>query len=363
MNTTLKLLFLALFQVANLFSIPQYQIIDLGLQQYTSTKVTSINDNGWVSGIIKDGGYTYIFVLDENKNLAKRAEKMFVRRPLINNSNEVFGTVIVWTGSGQWEFETDMVYKWTNPFSYFQCLYFQHLGLPWEHSWAYGINKDGNVWDINELGQILVMNSTSLTEAEDELFENKIWIYEGDDFYKIEDKNFTAGFKINNASQVLGSTVTGSVLDKNRMDKASVYDHKDKSIRIFDFPDRSVGTDINDNGQVVGTYYDPQEKIFEGFLADLSGNITKISNFEPDVISNRGEIIGTYIYGKKKDQLALWKDGTVTDLKEVVDLVDDQGNKWDSIDSIVACNNAGYLIGNGTINGHRHGFILAPIQK
>src|SRR5690349_13868660 len=91
----------SLFQLTNL-SAEGYQLIDLGLQKYKTSDVTSINDRGWISGVLKDGSYYYIFVLDENKNITTRYERMDTFIPLINNSNEVFGSLIETTTTGNW---------------------------------------------------------------------------------------------------------------------------------------------------------------------------------------------------------------------------------------------------------------------
>ena len=373
LNAMFLILTFTIMQTTSLVSFEKYQIIDLGLQKYEASYVTSVNDNGWVSGILYEGGYRYIFVLDENKNLAKRYEKMDTPIPYINNSNEVFGSIINRTSSGDWNYDEELVYKWENPFNYFQYFNFHHLGHPrWQASGPFNF-KSNLVWDVNDLGQILVMNHVTRSDATNELSDNSIWVYDDklandavwiqDNFHKIEDPNFTAGYKINNHSQILGSTLTGSKIDKNRAEHASIYHFADKTLHILDFPDDSWGIDLNDNGQVAGCFYEPSEDILKGFLAEPSGQIIEISNFFPDLISNQGEIFGTYIYGKKKDELAVWKDGEMVDLKDLVNMVDDKGNVWDSIKEIVDVNNSGYVIGNGKIKGVRHGFLLKPISQ
>jgi hypothetical protein len=377
MKSILKAITLALtvsvVQTTSLFSFEQYQIMNLGLQEYKSSRVTSVNDNGWISGIVNEDGYNYIFVLDENKKLTKRYERMDTANPLINNSNEVFGSLVQRTENANWYFDEEVVYKWENPFNFFQYFNFFHLGHPREGASGPFNFKSNVVWDVNNLGQILVMNSVTISDAIDELSDNSIWVYDEklindalwiqDGFHKINDPNFTAGYKINNHSQILGSSLEGSKLTKDRMERASIYNFSDKTLRILDFPDASWGYDLNDNGQVVGGFYDPNDDIIKGFLSDPSGQITEISNLDPGLISNKGEVFGTYIYGKKKNQLATWKDGETVDFKDLVSLVDDKGNKWDSIEEIVDVNNNGYLIGNGKIGGVRHGFLLKPISQ
>lgn len=376
MRASLKAMFLTLtlsiLQTAKIVSFEQYQIIDLGLQKYQSSYATSINDNGWISGILREDGYNYIFVIDENKKLAKRYEKMDTANPYINNNNEVFGSIIRRADDGNWYFDEEIVYKWENPFNFFQYFNFHLLGNPRGQFSGPFEFKSNVVWDLNDKGQILVMNNLTRGDATDELRDNSVWVHDEktpteewftNGFHKIEDPNFTAGYKINNHSQILGSSLTGSKIDKNRTEHASVYHFTEKTLQILDFPSDSWGYDINDNGQVVGDFYDPIDDMYIGFFAEPSGQITEISNFTPDVISNQGDVFGTYIYGNKKNQLAVWKDGEIKDLKELVNFVDDNGNKWDSITAIDEVNNHGYVIGTGKINGVKHAVLLKPVSQ
>lgn len=362
----LMILFFALF-LFHITGLPgtekHYQLIDLGLQKYEISDASSINDQGFICGSLVDRGYSYIFVLDPDGKIATRNEDMLSYKIIINNYNEVYGSLVNRTEDGYWEFSQELVYQWQNPFRYFQYFNFHHLGWPKNHRCTAFNFVRNVVWDANDLGQVVVMNKSNFKEVSDELdFDNAIWIYNQGDFHKIENKEFSAGFKINNSSQVLGYFVTGSSMNKNRIYHTSIYDFNNNTVTVLEFPASSVGHDLNDLGQVVGIFFNLQEQQIMGFLYEPSGEIIYLSNFKPKAINNKGQIIGAYIYDEKKDKPAILDEsGQLYPLDDLTSLVDDKGNTWDSLDSLTNINNEGLIIGNGTINGKMHSFLLKPI--
>lgn len=347
--------------VTTLFAVEtQYQIVDLGLNDYETSVVTSINNQGWVSGTLWKGGYSAVFVVDENKKLAKSWINCD-GGSFINNNNEVYGSLITRVERFNWTFDEERVYKWINPFNYFQYFNFYDLYCPkGAYSFAYDF-KSNIVWDVNDLGQVLVMNTPTKSLATDELSHNLVWLYDNGEYVKIQNPQFTAGFKVNNHSQILGSYSTGSKLHKDRQRHLSIYNFHDKTVRTFDFPGDALGADINDNGQIIGYFYDPTDDLYKGFLIEASGEMVELNNFSPIAINNKGVILGHYIYAEKKDQCAIWENGVFQDLNEIVTLVDDNNNSWDSIDDISDINDDGDLIGCGTINNKTRGLVLKKL--
>ena len=71
--------------------------------------------------------------------------------------------------------------------------------------------------DVNDLGQMLVMNNRSISDAINETStkKNLIWVYDKGNYNKIQNKQLEAAFKINNHSQILGYFHTGSSLNHN----------------------------------------------------------------------------------------------------------------------------------------------------
>ncbi|MCE5317157.1 MAG: hypothetical protein LLG04_07320 [Parachlamydia sp.] len=353
---------LFLFQSTSLMAIAQrYQLVDLGLSAYTSSDVVSINENGVVCGYLMDGKTSRIFVIDSsNKKLALRQEDFFSYRLKINNNNEIFGSFAHRTGDAHWYFSEELVFKWINPFNFIQYFNFKHVGYPKGRRTTSHNFKPNVFWDANDLGQILVMDVRSYSTAMDETGKNGIWLYDNKEFQKIENPGFEAGFRLNNRGEILGCYHTGSVLKKNRLAHVSVYNYPAHSVRKIDLPGDAVGQDINDQGQVVGNFYHPQEQMIIGFLAAATGEYTPLINFWPYRMNNLGQVVGEYLY-EKKGQPAVWDSGECYDLSVLTGLKDDRGNVWDSLDTLNGINDKGEIIGNGTINGKTHAFVLKPI--
>ena len=353
------------FHAASLFGIANYQLVDLNLKGYTSSDVTSINAKGYICGHLLDGRKRYIFVLDPNQKITTRNEKLNSYHMTINNSNEVFGSVVVRARDQYWEFNEEVVYQWRNPFNYFQIFNFDHLGFPTNQFSTANEFKTNAVWDVNDLGQMLVMNNRSISDAINETStkKNLIWVYDKGNYNKIQNKQLEAAFKINNHSQILGYFHTGSSLNHNLKEHTTIYNLQDKTVRVLDIPSSSLGLDMNDNGQVVGICYQEQDKVWMGFLAEPTGEIIYINNFRPKAINNKGQVVGTYLYDEKKGQPTLWENGSFYDLKELTGMKDNQGNVWESFDYAVDINDEGWIIGNGTIKeGGKHGFLLKPVK-
>ncbi|MCE5316782.1 MAG: DUF3466 family protein [Parachlamydia sp.] len=357
-----------LLQPFSLLAIAQrYQLIDLGLSTFTSSEVLSINAKGIVCGYVMDGSTSRIIVVDPSMNKkAIRQENFFSYRLKINNSNIVFGSIACLTeeeGSEE-ELESyitaEIVFKWQNPFHLVQSLNFKHVGYPFGQKTTADYFKPNVFWDANDLGQILVMDSRAYEDIMSEFKPTSVWLYDNHAFEKIEHPEFESGFKLNNRGEILGCYHTGSALDNNKEAHVSIYNFHTHTNRTLDLQD-AMGIDINDLGQVVGTFFHPQEDKMMGFFASSTGESTPINNFLPFAMNNLGQVVGEYMYGPKKNKSAVWENGIFYDLADLTGLRDDRGNIWDSLDSLEAINDKGDIIGNGTINGKKHGFLLRPL--
>lgn len=370
---------------ASLLAIPpRYQLVDLGLLLYTSSEVLSINENGVVCGCLMDGSTSRIFVVDSNnKKLALRNSDFFSCRLKVNNHNEIFGSIAHYDPLFEY-FSEEVIFKWINPFDFKQYVNFKHVSYhKGQRTPPYNF-RDRVFWDANDLGQILVMNTRSFSDVMSWTTINKIWLYAEEliqniedpqfeagfklnnrdkhGFQKIEHPQFEAGFKLNNRGEILGCYHTGSALNKNRQSHVSVFNYPAQSVRTLEFPGNSVGLDINDQGQVVGNFYHPQERKIVGFLAAPTGEYTPLANFWPFRMNNMGQIVGSYLHGLKKDKPAIWDNGEIYDLADLVKLKDDIGNVWESLDLLTGINDRGEIIGNGTVDGKSHGFLLRPLK-
>src|SRR5262245_43943451 len=99
----LLMMLLVLSQTVPLFAVAErYQIINLDLQKYKSNRVTSINNQGWICGLLSDNDDLAIFVLDQDRKMALRQQSRTAESLIINNSNELFGSVIYRVRGGNW---------------------------------------------------------------------------------------------------------------------------------------------------------------------------------------------------------------------------------------------------------------------
>lgn len=341
---------------------PRYQLIDLGLQEYTSAKAMSLNEKGWVAGLLSDKGYLTIFVLDEDKNIAIR-HQYGVHKVVLNSNNEVFGSATFRVRNVNWEYDEDQGFRWANPHKYFQWFHFYHLGCPSGNYATAFIPNQNVVWDANDLGQLLVMNSFNENEAVNEFHDNQVWIYDNGSYIKLNNEQFHAGFNINNRSQVLGCYCTGSTLTDDRKEHLSIFDYNAKSVRLIDLPGEGIGHDLNDQEDVIGILYNPDFEFAVGFLATSEDEISMFPDFYPTRINNKGDIIGNFISDGYLTQTAIMLNGELFCLEDLSNLTDDNGNTWDSIQNVVDINDDGVILAHGKRNGKPYPILLKPISN
>jgi hypothetical protein len=381
MNKLIKLIiliFVALFPISSLLAQKMYQLVDMGLLNFTESSATSINNKGQVCGKGKDANQEFIFVWD-SENKLKTTKTVPSSRPIINNDTILFGSRITRITQDQWEFNQETVYKWENPFSYFTFYYFSNFGYPKsQKNQAWGqIFKRSIVWDANDKQQVLIMNQNKFEIKNDDLAfdretDYKVWILDNNDATRIDNDQFKAGFKINNNSQVVGCQFTNKAnslgFGTQKSDvKAAIYDFNDKSVRVLKFPSFSIGWDINDKGQIAGIFHDEIEDIIKGFLKgdldDPIADLTVINNFSPSALNNNEQIVGRFLKGHNKDKPALWDKGLLHDFADITDLIDDNGQIWDSIDTLEDINDQGMIVGKGKYMGRVHGLLLIPVTR
>jgi hypothetical protein len=111
--------------------------------------------------------------------------------------------------------------------------------------------------------------------------------------------DFTVGKGINKAGDIVGqySSQTGSLFGDSFLLKNGTY-------TTIDFPDSpgTFATKINDDGEIVGTYIDPDFQHFHGFTY-LNGKFTTIDlpgfagTTDVEGVNNLGDLVGAYIGG------------------------------------------------------------------
>ena len=185
-------------------------------------------------------------------------------------------------------------------------------------------------------------------------------------------EDYSVGHDINDSGQVVGSSWTA---DERHPFIWNPIVPNASSGSLHDLGDLAGGRDeggaigINDAGEIVG--YSSATSGFRGFHTDIDA-------FEPDVsdlvdlgdlpggndyslardINNHGQIVGV---GTDNGQRAVtWTDSHhLIDLNDLLDPISGAG--W-TLNYASGINDAGQIVGYGTLNGSRRGFLLTPIQ-
>lgn len=345
----------------NLYALAdKYQLIDLGLLEYESSEVTSINNKSELCGAYSTSFYDYAFVWsngETNYNYFRSPLRLF-----ITNSSIVYGSHFAWVSRGFWDLDQEELYKWENPFSYFTGVNTTYLGFPPTlYSTGHRLFTVA-LWDANDRDQLLVMNKRIINRN----YDYEVWLYDKDNFTRINNPYLNAAIKINNHSQIMGfyfedlySSDGEPTFEKGK--KTVIYNLKDGQTTLFDTPGESWGEDINDLGEVAGMIKGSNGK-FMGFFG-TPGDVVKIPNFSPCALNNYGQLIGHILHSPNKDAPAIWENGQLTLMSDLMTLVDDKGNTWDRIDELTDINDLGEIVGQGVYNGKPHGFLLIPVVE
>lgn len=345
-------------QINNLSAgIEKYKLIDLGFLKYGGSEATSINNQGQICGYFLSGTTIYIFIWEQGKKYNYTNVRTSMD-PKINNAGEIYGSRWNWVDRGLWELDQETIYKWETPFAYFTWFNFEDIGYPSSLFSTGYVQYRSAFWDVNDLGQILVMNqnviNTSLT--------HEIWLYDNSKWIRVDNPQFHAALKINNQSQLLGYFFEEvKSPEKTKKIRTAVHDLRSGKTELLPFNETSIGFDINDAGQVVGLYYNSENKLV-GYFGSPSAEIITIENLHPKAVNNHNQIVGRYLSGEKQGRPAIWDNGVLLDLAEVSTLVDDQGHQWQSLDVLIDINDRGEIIGEGLFEGKTHGFLLVPIN-
>ena len=169
-----------------------YQLVDIGLMQYQMSDITGINQKGQVCGLVKTQNATKVFIWDPEQKL-KTYTAAVDTKVVINNLGQIAGSV--WTkkkGSFQKE---QHVFLWENPYSSENT--FVDLGMP-ENIQPFGyIEKRAVVWDMNDKGEILLMNTIKTSDPDTLLRKDRaqLWIYSQGEYIQITHPQLNFGTK------------------------------------------------------------------------------------------------------------------------------------------------------------------------
>jgi len=164
---------------------------------------------------------------------------------------------------------------------------------------------------------------------------------------------------INNRDQVAGSADASGSTHAVFWDNGQITD-----LGTLPDDDTSIGTALNDAGQVVGVSWLNESVGFsvhaflysDGVMTNLGtlgGRDTRATG-----INNAGQIVGLSDL-KNTHHAFLYSDGTMTDLNELID----PGSGWILYDAN-GINDAGQIVGEGASpDGELHAFVLTPDSK
>lgn len=158
-------------------------------------------------------------------------------------------------------------------------------------------------------------------------------------------------FGVNNAGQVVGNAET-EVTPPGGLPIRRAFLYADGTMTEI-AGDGSEARDINEAGQIVGSY------IPGGFLWE-DGELTDLGDLAwPRAINNLGQVVGTAGYGGYNTAY-IWEAGVATDLNDLI--APDSG--WADLQQARDINDAGQVVGWGELDdGARHAFLLTPIPE
>ncbi len=131
-----------------------------------------------------------------------------------------------------------------------------------------------------------------------------------------------------------------------------------QDLGLMGYPYRTDGIAINNSGQVAATGYGPgcHALLWSGGHAKKLGSLDG-GNSEGLAINSQGAIAGNIqTYSGGQVGAFLYINGTLVNL---ADLLGPAGAPWSQL-TVTQMNDAGWIVGYGTINGGTHGFLIRP---
>ncbi|MBC2736574.1 MAG: PEP-CTERM sorting domain-containing protein [Desulfobacteraceae bacterium] len=321
------------------FSIPGYDIIDLGTLGGSRSEATGINDTGQVVGFSRtEDGKTHGFYYENGSmidlgTLGGNSSYAYD----INNNNQIVGKSYL-EGVNQW-----------HAFLYENNEMIDLGTLGGSTSAAYGINDFGQI--AGEAASAYGYTAFIYQNLE----MSSLGTLGGDQSW---------GYGINEAGQIVGTSRTfdGSI-------HAFMYDDGE----MFDLGayegSLSQAYDINDTGDIIG-YFSPVTSVgdsrhpflySEGEMIDL-GSLGGPSA-RATAINDSSQVVGWSNTADSQTHPFLYQDGLLTDLNDLLP----NDSDWDFLIEAFDINERGQIVGNGRIDldndgifDEIHAFLMSP---
>ncbi len=323
--------FASLFFATNVFSAKNYTITDLGSLGGGDTIAFGLNDQGQVVG--QSNGHAFFWQNGVMADLGTFGGSSSFAYDL-NNSGSMVGRAQDSSGYYKaflWNITNGMINLGT-------------LG-----------GNESKASSINDAGQIVGSADDNSTDSHHTAYwDSSLQIYDlgtlgGDE-----------GFaeRINEVGQAVGRSRASDGISY-----AFIWDSVN-GLQTLDPVSETNGyaAGINDLGQVVGV----QAPSWDVYLWDSVNGLQDLSILGTGWsytynINNAGEIIGARQFDDTQTSAFIYDLNTnlLSDLMELIP--DDSG--WDSLDTARDINEAGQIVGQGTIDGETHAFLLTPVAS
>ena len=381
----------SLFAVLTMAQPPKYTVMDLGTLGGAGTNSTAfqMNNLGWVAGSsnLTAGGPQHAFLWFGGGPLIDIGTYQGTACPSCNSGADgpnVLGEAAIGT-------ETSKMDPNDEDF----CAYGTHhqcLGAVWRFGKMTLLpnlpgGNNANAFGINNRGQLVGFAENGVSDATCQKatpfqvtrFQAVIWSPTGEiqQLSPLTSMGDTVAyaFGINDSGQVVGSSGTCATQGLPPVSVAGLHAvlwEKDGTpVYLGTLGDgknttSDIAGNINRLGEVAGTSQLPDGTIHSFLWTRHTGTVDigtlpgAFATIAPccGTLNNKGQIVGFSIDGETFNSRAfLWQNKVITDLNTLIPA----GSPW-YLQAAYSINDAGEIVGQGTINGELHGFVASPVK-